>query len=399
MMSSSYLKCVIKISLVLIHLAAGFNNIICHGQRKSSGLQLSTHISMSAAAVNKLPIATSIMKSVGNEFGRTLSILCNASIERKAVVFAHPLMVVLLCLIAGSKFGRNLTKSITGTIINFRKSMTKNGEKASALALSFAKAKLVTSTTTLVDNRTKIVKKVAAIINSEKRAIIAPENAVSSKLKSKRTEDLAATAAIKLSIANVESLEIAYAQAQKLKRETAKKESLAKAQAIEVEATRVTRISKCTREMDDFRKIHDIQYRRWTREQSPSFKISVEAGSSSQVEHAAQIVEKQVIHELPAPVVSNILLAEIAAVKVAEQIAAAKMGEMRKAADILVERAEEAKRQVAKAAVEKANKDAEIAYAAQLRLKATIALVRYGYQSVSHSILTIVYSTSIVNSF
>ena len=90
--------------------------------------------------------AKSAMSTVSSELGRTVNIILDASIQRKLVVIAHPLIVFLLYLIATSKFTKNAANSIAE---NFRKlidavkakfTKSQRSQRESVLAVSLAKS-------------------------------------------------------------------------------------------------------------------------------------------------------------------------------------------------------------------------------------------------------------------
>ena len=319
-------------------------------------------------SIGRMPVATSIFEVVGNELGRTFDIICHAPVKRKAILLAHPVLIMILCLLASSKFGRSFGKGITEIISTILRTMSRKSQSVCALAVAFAKAKLVDKNLRAEESIQEETHKASArdIRISLNQGSVYTNDL---KVKSKREEDKAASAAIKLKIAEVEAREIAYSQAQKLKKELAQKASLAKAQAIEVEDNRVMRIAGNSREMDSFRKVHDISFRRWNIEQTMASVNKLQAVDKNDAD-----LMNTMLHEEPKQkhaISSDAQLLE--AKEIEEKIAAtlAKEEEVKNVAEkIMAAKVEEALRLTLKAASEQAAKDAQVAYARQVKEKA-----------------------------
>lgn len=87
--------------------------------------------------------AKSALSTIKSELGRAVSIILDASIQRKLVVIAHPLVIFLLYLIATSKLTKNAAKSVAQTfrkLVDAMKSKSKKSQKESVLAVSLARS-------------------------------------------------------------------------------------------------------------------------------------------------------------------------------------------------------------------------------------------------------------------
>lgn len=98
-----------------------------------------------SAVIMKVDLAPakSALLTIKSELGRAVSIILDASIQRKLVVIAHPLVMFLLYLIATSKLTKNAANSVAQIfrkLIDAVKSKSKKSEKESVLAASLAKS-------------------------------------------------------------------------------------------------------------------------------------------------------------------------------------------------------------------------------------------------------------------
>ena len=369
MLSFNFVKMLLQIGFLFIQLVASFENHASLRKRKFHNLNIAKRHQVFCMSTGKLPMASSIFKVVGNELGRTFDIIIHAPIKRKAILLAHPVLVVILCLLASSKLGRSFGKGINQIFTVILRTMSKKSQNACALAVAFAKAKLVDKNLRTEESKQEETVK-ASVSDVRTKNNQGSVYTTDLKVKAKREEDKAASAAIRLKIAEVEAREIAYSQAQRLKKELAQKASLAKAQAIEVEDNRVMRIAGNSREMDSFRKLHDISFRRWNVEQT------IASAKKLQVvdKHHVNLLDTN-YNGVPKQNLGEAILsgAEIIGAKEKEveaAAAAAKEKEVKNVAEkIVAAKVEEALRLTLKAAAEQAAKDAQLAYARQLKEK------------------------------
>ena len=364
----NFVSFLLQICLLFFQSVASFDNHANLCKRKFHNLEIAKRHQVFSMSIGRMPVATSIFEVVGNELGRTFDIICHAPVKRKAILLAHPVLIMILCLLASSKFGRSFGKGITEIFSTILRTMSRKSRSVCALAVAFAKAKLVDKNLRAEESIQEETHKASA---RDIRISLNQGSVYTSdlKVKSKREEDKAASAAIKLKIAEVEAREIAYSQAQKLKKELAQKASLAKAQAIEVEDNRVMRIAGNSREMDSFRKVHDISFRRWNIEQTMASVNKLQAVDKNDAD-----LMNTMLHEEPKQkhaISSDAQLLE--AKEIEEKIAAtlAKEEEVKNVAEkIMAAKVEEALRLTLKAASEQAAKDAQVAYARQVKEKA-----------------------------
>ena len=369
MISFNFVKFLLQIGLLFIQPVASFENHASLSKRKFHNLNIAKRHQVFYMSTGKLPMAASIFEVVGNELGRTFDIIIHAPIKRKAILLAHPVLVVILCLLASSKLGRSFGKGINQIFTVILRTMSKKSQNACALAVAFAKAKLVDKNLRTEESKQEETVK-ASVSDVRTKNNQGSVYTTDLKVKAKREEDKAASAAIRLKIAEVEAREIAYSQAQRLKKELAQKASLAKAQAIEVEDNRVMRIAGNSREMDSFRKLHDISFRRWNVEQT------IASAKKLQVvdKHHVNLLDTN-YNGVPKQNLGEAILsgAEIIGAKEKEveaAAAAAKEKEVKNVAEkIVAAKVEEALRLTLKAAAEQAAKDAQLAYARQLKEK------------------------------
>ena len=125
--------------------------------------------------------AKSAMSTVRSELGRTLNIMLDASIQRKLVVIAHPLIMFLLYLIATSKLTKNAANSISQNfrkLIDLVKSKFKKSQRDSVLAVSLAKS-------------AESISLPAAHIASFENTIVLPSRSVQEDAKSKAAKLIA----------------------------------------------------------------------------------------------------------------------------------------------------------------------------------------------------------------
>ena len=333
---------------------------------------------------SEIGLKKDVFLSLRLEFGRAVEMLVNAPLQRKIFVLAHPLAILLLYLLFTSKLLKNCGEIASRSFASIASSMSssiKKFQKESVLATSLAKGKIQDQSsqgTGTVESVSPVtaVSAVSAVVSTGKSSTIGSidTNLISKTVAATTTlptpvkkEIISPSAAIISKIADIEAQEKAYMKAQKLKRETAMKASLAKAQAFEAEQLRVERIAKASREADEFRVKHDIEFRRWDKEQYGS--------ESENIERLAKEVEKAT-----QDILNEKLAAE--ALKVANEKLAADERQKNLLMSIVVEdvnsRAaveQEMDRLAVKAAVDKAVKDAEAAYALQIKEKAALLKV------------------------
>ena len=374
---SSPLQLAFQIYLLSIHTASAFQCRVSQvGYRGLSRLNAVTPIISSKIGPTKdlfLPLRL--------EFGRAVEMLVNAPLHRKIVVLAHPVAILLLYLLFTSKLLKNCGEIASRSFASIASSVSssiKKFQKESVLAISLAKAKIQdqNSQTTGTVESVPPVTAVSAVVPAGKFSIVgsADTNLIANTVAATTTlptpvkkEIISPSAAIIAKIADIEAQEKAYMKAQKLKRETAMKASLAKAQAFEAEQLRVERIAKASREADEFRVKHDIEFRRWDKEQNGS-----EAENILRLEKEVEKATQDILNEK--------LAAE--ALKISNEKLAADERQKNLLMSIVVEdvnsRAameQEMDRLAVKAAVDKAVKDAEAAYALQIKEKAALLKV------------------------
>lgn len=377
---SSPLQLALQIYLLSIHSASAFQCRVSQlGYRGLSRLNAVAPIVSSEIGLKK-----DVFLSLRLEFGRAVEMLVNAPLQRKIFVLAHPLAILLLYLLFTSKLLKNCGEIASRSFASIASSMSssiKKFQKESVLATSLAKGKIQDQSsqgTGTVESVSPVtaVSAVSAVVSAGKSSTVGSidTNLISKTVAATTTlptpvkkEIISPSAAIISKIADIEAQEKAYMKAQKLKRETAMKASLAKAQAFEAEQLRVERIAKASREADEFRVKHDIEFRRWDKEQYGS--------ESENIERLAKEVEKAT-----QDILNEKLAAE--ALKVANEKLAADERQKNLLMSIVVEdvnsRAaveQEMDRLAVKAAVDKAVKDAEAAYALQIKEKAALLKV------------------------
>lgn len=367
----------IQMGFLSLQLVASFDNHASCSEGRFHNLNLARQRLVPSMSIGKLPIASSILSTVGNEVERAFSIICHAPVKRKAILLAHPVLVVMLCLLANSKFGRSFGDSLTRTLLKMLRLISLRSRNACALAVAFAKAKVVKSNFEAGDiEKEKTMKAPQVNISMDNKSSYTTDL----KIKIKKDEDKAASAAIKRKIAEVEAREIAYSQAQKLKKESAQKAGLAKARAIEAEDNRLMRIDKNSREMDSFRKVHDISFRRWKAEQTLPRASKMELGN----------VQLSAVHDTLTPIdTSKMHLEHSLDQELATQTAVSGVrhigGKEEEVKMITAAEAEygaekskieESLRLIAKAAAEQTAKEAQVAYAKQVKEKAAAVKVR-----------------------
>ena len=371
MISFNFVKFLLQIGLLFIQPVASFENHASLSKRKFHNLNIAKRHQVFYMSTGKLPMATSIFEVVGNELGRTFDIIIHAPIKRKAILLAHPVLVVILCLLASSKLGRSFGKGINQIFSVILRTMSRKSQKACALAVAFAKAKLVDKNLRTEESKQEetVKESVSDIRIKNKQGSVYTTDL---KVKAKREEDNIASAAIRLKIAEVEAREIAYSQAQRLKKELAQKASLAKAQAIEVEDNRVMRIAGNSREMDCFRKLHDISFRRWNVEQTMASAKNLQVVDK----HPVNLMDTNINGVLKQNHVGEAILSDSEVIGAKEKevnaaAALAKEKEVKNVAEkIVAAKVEEALRLTLKAAAEQAAKDVQVAYARLLKEKA-----------------------------
>lgn len=334
---------------------------------------------------SEIGLKKDLFLSLRLEFCRALETIVNAPLQRKIVVLAHPLAILLLYLLFTSKLLKNCGEIASRSFASIASSMSssiKKFQKDSVLAISLAKAKIQDQSTQTVGTVDSVspVTAVSAAVSAVKPSTVGSADTTNTVAATAtlptpvKKEIISPSAAIISKIADIEAQEKAYMKAQKLKRETAMKASLAKAQAFEAEQLRVERIAKASREADEFRVKHDIEFRRWDKEQYGS-----ESDSILRLEKEVEKATQDILNEK--------LAAE--ALKIANEKLAADERQKTLLMSIVVEdvnsRAameQEMDRLAVKAAVDKAVKDAEAAYALQIKEKAALLKV-----SVVHLVL------------
>ena len=369
------LQLALQIYLLGTHTASAFQCRISHlGFKSVSKLSAVNPIVSSDVRLKK-----DLLLSLRLEFSRAVEIIVNAPLQRKIVALAHPLAILLLYLLLSSKFMRNFGEAASRSFTSFTSSISssiKKFQKESILATSLSRAKIQDQSSEAIGTveSGSVMAAISPVAATVKSTIVASAdtNLVASAITTTtysapvKKEIISPSAAIISKIADIEAQEKAYMKAQKLKRETAMKASNAKAQAFEAEQIRVERIAKASREADEFRIKHDIEFRRWDKEQN---------GADSDILRLEQEVERatqEILNEKLAAQALQILTEKLAAeelqkkailsIHVEDAISRAAMEQ-------------EMDRLAVKAAVDKAVKDAEAAYALRIKEKAALLKV------------------------
>lgn len=369
------LQLALQIYLLGTHTASAFQCRISHLGFKG----VSKFSAVNPIVSSDVRLKKDLLLSLRLEFSRAVEIIVNAPLQRKIVALAHPLAILLLYLLLSSKFMRNFGEAASRSFTSFTSSISssiKKFQKESILATSLSRAKIQDQSSEAIGTveSGSVMAAISPVAATVKSTIVASAdtNLVASAITTTtysapvKKEIISPSAAIISKIADIEAQEKAYMKAQKLKRETAMKASNAKAQAFEAEQIRVERIAKASREADEFRIKHDIEFRRWDKEQN---------GADSDILRLEQEVERatqEILNEKLAAQALQILTEKLAAeelqkkailsIHVEDAISRAAMEQ-------------EMDRLAVKAAVDKAVKDAEAAYALRIKEKAALLKV------------------------
>ena len=370
------LQLALQIYLLGTHTASAFQCRISHlGFKGVSKLSAVNPIVSSEVGLKK-----DLLLSLRLELSRAVEIIVNAPLQRKIVALAHPLAILLLYLLLSSKFMRNFGEAASRSFTSFTSSVSssiKKFQKESILATSLSRAKIQEQSTGTVETveSGSVVAATSPVVATVKSTVVAfadtnlVANAIATTTYSApvKKEIISPSAAIISKIADIEAQEKEYMKAQKLKRETAMKASNAKAQAFEAEQIRVERIAKASREADEFRIKHDIEFRRWDKEQNGVADSDI-LRLEQEVERATQEILNEKLAAQALQILTEKLAAEelqrkaILSVHVEDAISRAAMEQ-------------EMDRLAVKAAVDKAVKDAEAAYALRIKEKAALLKV------------------------
>lgn len=374
------LQLALQIYLLGTHTASAFQCRISHlGFKGVSRLSAVNPIVSSEVGLKK-----DLLLSLRLEFSRAVEIIVNAPLQRKIVALAHPLAILLLYLLLSSKFMRNFGEAASRSFASFSSSISssiKKFQKESILATSLSRAKIQDQSSETIGTveSGSVVASTSTVEATVKSTIVAfadtnlvAKAVVTTKYFPVKKEIISPSAAIISKIADIEAQEKAYMKAQKLKRETAMKASNAKAQAFEAEQIRVERIAKASREADEFRIKHDIEFRRWDKEQNGADSDILRL--EQEVERATQEILSEKLAAQALQILTEKLAAEelqkkaILSIHIEDAISRAAMEQ-------------EMDRLAVKAAVDKAVKDAEAAYALRIKEKAALLKVTSVFSS------------------
>lgn len=322
MASLIFVSIFVQVYLLSFHFVAGFHTPTTHLNRGGFS-RLNSFVTANVVTLQPNP---SFFSSIRNELGRTINIIFNATLERKIVVLAHPLIIFLLYLLATSKLSKNVGRFFLERIsklVSTVKSSMDQSPKTSAKTNSSAKEKPEDRKPEEGEGLS-FRPAAAAPLSVEKELSPSSSNAMAAK------------------IAELEAREIAYMKAQKSRREAAMRAANDKAKAIEIERSRVMSISRSVRIYDEFRNKHDPNFRRWKNQQGADKKREVEMQTVKEQNLAEEALQRQ--HILAANLIDD--------------------------ARKLSLKVEDENRSAAKAAAEKFVKDGQLAYGAQVKDKA-----------------------------